>query len=201
MSRILICLLTICSLVSHSVSQERFSYLTLSGGVSLTKYSEGIHKYSAPGWSLGVGLAHDVSDYARVVVEGVYQRFAVDVERVYSSHPNTKALGWPIRGQASQVFGGSVGFRIAFTTDALRPYAAIGGGVMFLESGGISFVESMPNIVRGSENEVLGFVFLGLGIEFSVTDFLSSSISAEISTAFEVRGVTVPITSRWYLRL
>ena len=72
---------------------------------------------------------------------------------------------------------------------------------MLLESGGISFEEIDPNIIRGKETVVLGFLFLGLGVEFPVTDFLSSSVSAEISTPFEVKGVAIPIKSRWYLRL
>ena len=184
---------------ADSVSQENSSYLTLNGVITVTSYSENIHKYSAPGWGLGAGFARDLGNYARLVVEGTYQRFAVDKERVYSNRTNSES--WPIQADASQVYEGRVGFQIAFTTNAVRPYASIGGGAMLLKSGTISFSRVDPSIVRGGSSQTLGFVFLGLGLEFPVADFLSSSVSTEISTPFNIKGVSLPITSRWYFRL
>lgn len=56
-------------------------------------------------------------------------------------------------------------------------------------------------VIRGNESEALGFLFLGVGMEFPVTDFLLWSVSAEMSTPLGIKGVAVPITSRWYFRL
>lgn len=206
---------TICALigaivvvVSTSSAQQNRFHIVADVNLTLVNATKGIHKFSSPGWGVGVGIARDLNPFAQVVMEGSYQKVPFERGSANEVFPNAAALGFVIVGEPSSAYRINIQVRVAFLRNGIRPFVMIGGGLMFHKSGFVGYADqTTPQTpywnypLRGNDAVTMGFIFTGIGMEVPLTEKVLASVAVSLSTPFTGQSVAFPITLRWSFQL